>query len=96
LQGPFSRGRDAPRSDGVIAVEPRSDPAADAALKRRLEQQIHSSVGSHVRSFEVKVVDRDVTIHARVNRFWYRRSVHRTLESLPGLAGYQTHVEVVD
>jgi hypothetical protein len=91
-----ARPHNAPQADDVISVEPRSDPAAESALKRRLEEQITSSVGAHLRSYEVRIVDRDITIHARVNRFWYRRSVQRSLESLPGLAGYKTHVEVAD
>jgi len=93
---PFLRGRASPGSEDSIAVEPRSDPAADAALKRRLENQIQTAAGSRLHSLDVKVVDRDVTIHARVNRFWHRRSVKSTIQSLPGLAGYKTHIEVVD
>jgi hypothetical protein len=31
-------------------------------------------------------VDRDITVNARVSRFWYRRPVKRTIETLPGLA----------
>ncbi|MBX6315766.1 MAG: hypothetical protein IRY99_23050, partial [Isosphaeraceae bacterium] len=90
------RSRSASTSPDGLAVEPRSDPAADAALKRRLEGQIRTAVGERVRSLDVRVVDRSVTIRARVDRFWQRRSVRRTLESLPGLAGYKTTIEVTD
>jgi hypothetical protein len=79
-----------------ITVEPRTDPATDAALKRRLEHQIHEAVGNRIRSVEVRVVGRDVAIRARTSRVWYHRNVRRTLEALPGLAGYHAKVEVVD
>jgi hypothetical protein len=92
----FLRARPTPSVDDVIAVEPRSDPAADAALKRRLEVQIRNAVGSRVRSFEVRVLDREVVIEAHGTRFWNRRSVKHTLETLPGLTGYHTTVELLD
>ena len=90
------RTRQSPKPDDSISVEPRSDPAADAAFKRRLEVQIRNAVGSRVHSFDVKVVDREVTIQAHGTRFWNRRAVKHTLETLPGLTGYHTTVEVAD
>jgi hypothetical protein len=85
-----------PQADEPIRVEPRSDPAADAALKRRVEAQVRRAVGDRVRSVDVRVVDRRIHIQARVDRFWQKRGVRRTLESLPGLAGYNTTVDVTD
>ncbi|MFO0907568.1 MAG: hypothetical protein U0794_04270 [Isosphaeraceae bacterium] len=79
-----------------MTVEPRTDPATDAALKRRLERQIRESLGNRVQSYEVRVVGREVIIRARTARFWQRRSVRNTLESLPGLNGYRTTVVVDD
>jgi hypothetical protein len=93
---PLFRGRTTTRPEDSIDIEPRSDPAADAALKRRLEDQIRDAAGSRLRTFEVRVVDRDITVNARVSRFWYRRAVKRTIETLPGLTGYRTHIDVVD
>lgn len=95
---PPSYLRDRRSSDGgdSIEVEPRSDPAADAALKRRIERQVRDSVGDRLRSLDVSVVDRNVTIKARVDRFWHRRNVRRTLENLPGLSGYRTRIDVID
>jgi hypothetical protein len=95
-QPPLLRGRPGAQPDETISVEPRSDPAADAALKRRIEQQVDLAVGTKLKSLDVKVVDRDVTIRARVSRFWFRRGVKHTIESLPTLAGYRTNIEVVD
>jgi hypothetical protein len=80
--------------DAPIKVEPRDDPAADAALKRRLEAQIRDATGNHLRSLDVRVVDRTVTIHARPDHFWRRRAVRRSIDSLPGLSGYKTTIEV--
>lgn len=98
LPAPVTGPRSAvePRSRSAVTVEPRSDPAADAALKRRIERQIGDSIGPRVQFYEVRVVDRDVTIRARAARFWQRRSVRHALEGLPGLSGYRARVEMVD
>jgi hypothetical protein len=37
-----------------------------------------------------------VTIRARATRFWQRRAVRRSLETLPGLAGYRPTIELLD
>lgn len=87
-----SRGRGGP--DDAISVEPRSDPAADAALKRRLEKQIRNAYGDQIKSVEVRVVGRNVSIRGRASRFWQRRGLRRSLESLPSLSGYHAIIEV--
>jgi hypothetical protein len=92
----FIPGRNVPSPRSTITVEPRTDPAADAALKRRLERQVALALGDRARSVEVRVVGRDVTIHAGSVKFWQRRNVRRTLETLPGLKGYHATVEVDD
>ena len=92
---PFTAGRDTdPQS--AITGEPSTDPAAEAALKRRIERQIHDSLGDRVQDVEVRVVGRDVTIRAKATRFWQRRTVRRALESMPGLAGYRPTIEILD
>lgn len=83
-------------TDSAIRAEPRSDPAADAALKRRIEKQATAAVGDRARAVDVRVVGRSVTIQARGVKFLQRRAVRRTLESLPGLSGYRSVVELVD
>jgi hypothetical protein len=85
-----------PGDTETIRVQPRSDPAADAALKRRLESQIRSAMGNQLKALDVRVVDRTVYVRAAVARFWQKRSAKRTLESLPALAGYRTRIEVLD
>ncbi|WP_422926374.1 hypothetical protein [Singulisphaera sp. PoT] len=79
--------------DGII-VEHRTDPATDAAFKRRLESQIRAGYGDQLRSLEVRVVGRNVVIHARSARFWQRRGLRRSIESLPTLSGYRSTIEV--
>ncbi len=83
-------------SDSGIRAEPRTDPAADATLKRRIEKQAAGAVGDRVRSVEVHVVGRSITIQARGAKFLQRRAVRRSLEGLPGLSGYRSVVELVD
>jgi hypothetical protein len=95
LGAPLSTGR-GPTETSAITVEPSTDPAAEAALKRRLERQIHEAVGNKVQEVEVRVVGREVTIRARGVWLWQRRSVRRTLESLPGLSGYRPTIEIAD
>jgi hypothetical protein len=89
-------GRDERRLGNVVTVEPKSDPAADAALKRRIEKQIRDELGTRLRSYEVRVVGREVTVVARPARFWQRRAVRGALEALPALSGYKSRIEVVD
>jgi hypothetical protein len=89
-------GADGSSSIDAIRVQPRSDPAADAALKRRLESQIRAAMGGQLKALDVRVVDRTVHVRAAVQRFWQKRSAKRTLESLPALAGYRTRIEVID
>ncbi|MGO8903317.1 MAG: hypothetical protein ACLQU5_34015 [Isosphaeraceae bacterium] len=83
-----------PRSS--ISVEPRSDPAADAAVKRRIEKQVQQAVGDRVRSVEIRVSGRSVVIRAQPARFWQRRGVRRSLETMPLPSGYRARVEMID
>ncbi len=80
--------------DSDIRAEPRSDPAADAALKRRIEKQAATAVGDKVRGVDVRVVGRSITIQAHGSRLFQRRAVKKALEGLPGLSGYRAVVEV--
>ena len=79
-----------------ITVESRSDPAAEAAVKRRIEKQVEQTLGDRVRSVEVRVTGRTVVFRAQATRFWQRRGVRRSLETLPLPAGYRGRVESVD
>ena len=79
-----------------IKVEPRSDPVAEAAIRRRVEKQIQQSLGDRVRSVEVRVSGRTIYLRAQAARFWQRRAIRRSLETMPLPAGYQAQVESVD
>jgi hypothetical protein len=93
LPAPFSA---AGGNQSAITVEPSTDPAAEAALKRRIERQTQETLGDRVRDVEVRIRGRDVSIRARATRFWQRRTVRRTLEGLPSLSGYRPTVEILD
>jgi hypothetical protein len=83
-------------SDSEVRAEARSDPAADAAIKRRVERQAREVVGDRARGLDVKVVGRSITIQAHGVKLLQRRAVRRSLETMPGLSGYRSTVEIVD
>jgi hypothetical protein len=76
--------------------EKKDDAIADRALERRLEAQIRTAAGNHIRSLEVRASGRQVFVKAQPARFWQKRGLKRTLEGLPALAGYRSRIEVVD
>jgi hypothetical protein len=96
LIGPNGSSEGHARPDSSITVEPRSDPAAEAAVKRRVEKQIQQTLGDRVRSVEVRVSGKAVVIRAQAARFWQRRAVRRSLESLQLPSGYRRQVEILD
>jgi hypothetical protein len=71
-----------------------ADADVDAVAKRRIERQIRATLGDRVRSFEVRVTGRNALIVAQPSRFWLRRSVRRSLETLPALQGYRARIEL--
>jgi hypothetical protein len=71
-----------------------TDPAAVAALKRRVEKTAREVVGTKVRTIDVSVKGRKITIRAHGARLLQRRAVRRTLEGLPTISGYRTQIEV--
>ena len=71
----------------------RSD---DAAVKRKIEKQIRETLGDRVRSVEVRVSGRNVLIVAEATRFWQKRTVRRSLETLPVLEGYRARIDLDD
>jgi hypothetical protein len=77
-------------------AEPQSDSASDAAIKKRIEKQVQLVVGDRVRSVEIRLSGRMVVIRAQAARFWQRRGVRRSLESMPLPAGYRARVEMID
>jgi hypothetical protein len=72
------------------------EPATDSTVKRRIEREIRDVLGDRVRSAEVRVSGRNVLIVAKASRFWQKRAVRRTLETLPALAGVRARIELDD
>jgi hypothetical protein len=85
-----------PQSTTRVNVDPRPDPTADAATKQKLEREIRDSLGDRLRSVEVRVSGRNVLIVARASRFWQKRTVRRSLETLPGLTGLRARVDIIE
>jgi hypothetical protein len=85
-----SRSDSKPKRDS----NPDSDLDPDLAARRRIERQIRATLSDKLRSVEVSVTGRNVTIFAQPSRFWLRRSVRRSLETLPALQGYRARIEV--
>jgi hypothetical protein len=77
-------------------VDPKSDPATEAATRKKIESEIRDSLGDRLRSVEVRVNGRNVLIVAKPSRFWQKRSVRQSLESMSSLAGYRARVDVID
>jgi hypothetical protein len=76
--------------------DPRPGPETDAAVKRKIEKEIRDSLGDRVRSVEVRVSGRNVLVVAKATRFWQKRPVRRSLETLPILTGYRARIELED
>jgi len=91
--------RDAPKSSaskGRSKDDSRPEPRTDASVKRQIERQIRDTLGDRVRSVEVRVSGRNVLIVAKAARFWQKRTVRHSLETLPVLAGYRARIELDD
>ena len=92
-------GPSTPRSTAPgrsVAGGSPDDPAADSALKKRIEKQAREAVGDRARSLEVRVAGKDVSIQARGVRFYQKRAVRKSLESIPALSGLRSTIEVAD
>ncbi len=76
------------------AAEPKADSAADSALRRRIESQARVAVGDRARSVEVRVLGKSAMIQARGVKFYQKRAVRKSLESLPAIAGVRTTIDV--
>ena len=74
----------------------RSEPESDAAIKRKIEKTIRDTLGDRVRSVEVRVSGKNVLVVAQATRFWQKRAVRRSLETLPVLDGYRARIELGD
>jgi hypothetical protein len=90
---PRDDARDSNGTNGA-KTKTKTEPDADTVLKRRIEQQIRSTLGDKVQSVQVRVSGRNVLIVRRATGFWQKRGVQRVLESLPALAGYRARIDL--
>ena len=74
----------------------RIEPETDAAVKQRIEREIRTSAGDKLQSVEVRVSGKNVLIAGKPLRFWQKRGLRRTLESLPSLKGYRARIDLDD
>ena len=74
----------------------RTEPETDADVKRRIEREIRTTAGDRLQSVEVRVTGKNVLIVARPARFWQKRGLRRTLESLTSTKGYRARIDVDD
>ena len=94
--GPSPSPSRSPSAGRASADDIREDPAADSALKRRIEKQARDAVGDRARSIDVKVVGKDAVVQARGVKFLQKRAVRKSLEAIPALSGVRSTIEVVD
>jgi hypothetical protein len=79
-----------------VAAAPVEDPAADSALKRRIERQAREVVGTRARSVEVKLDGKEAAVVVSGVKFYQKRAVRKQLEGIPALSGLRSTIEVVD
>ena len=94
-QSPAAASRDASSSAAAKARgKSRTEPETDADVKRRIEREIRTTAGDKLQSVEVRVNGKDVIILGRPARFWQKRGLRRTLDSLPSLKGYRARIDL--
>jgi hypothetical protein len=74
----------------------RTEPETDADVKRRIEREIRTSAGDRLQSVDVRVSSKNILIVARPARFWQKRGLRRTLESLTSTKGYRARIDLDD
>ena len=85
------------RDDARPADKPAAGEAAErSALRARIEKQARLQVGERARNVEVEVDGRNATVRATGVKFYQKRAVRRSLETLPALAGLRSTIEVLD
>jgi hypothetical protein len=93
---PPASSRAATPGRSVAADDFREDPAAESALKRRIERQAREVVGNRARSVEVKLDGKQASVLVSGVKFLQKRAVRKQLEGLPALSGLRSTIEVGD
>ena len=79
-----------------VAEDLREDAAEESSLKRRIERQAREAVGERARSIEVRVVGKNAVVQAHGVKFYQKRAVRKSLETIPALSGLRSTIEVGD
>ncbi len=87
LSGPSSS-----RPDG----EQASEVIAEARLQQRIDKQVHDLVGDRARVIEVRVQGKTAVVRASGVKFYQKRAVRKSIESVPALTGMRTTIDVLD
>ncbi len=74
----------------------RAGAAATSDPRRALEREIVRVLGDKARSVEVRVSGKNALVVVKPTRFWQKRAIRSTLDSLPALAGYHARIDVLD
>lgn len=69
---------------------------AEARLKQRIEKQARDLIGDRARTIEVHVQGKSASVQARGVKFYQKRTVRRSLESIPALSGLRSKIDVLD
>ena len=98
-KGPLSRLRPGGNEPRSIVPPPRdraseNNADVDISFRRQLDRAIRAAGAPHIRSQEVLVQDRKVWIRLKADRFWNKRTLRKSVESLPILAGYDVRLDV--
>jgi hypothetical protein len=72
------------------------EPAAESALKKRIERQAREVVGNRARSVEVKLDGKEAVVHVSGVKFLQKRAIRKQLEGIPALSGLRSTIEVGD
>ncbi len=87
-------------SRNVSRANPRpeieSETSSELVAKRRIEREIRDTLGDRVRYVDVRITGRNAVVTAQPSRFWLRRSVRHSLETLSSLEGYRARIEIKD
>ena len=98
-KGLLSRMRPGGAEPRSIIPAPRdpdlpSDADQDLAFRRQVDRAVRVAGAPHIKSQDILVKNRQVWIRLKADRFWNRRILRKSIESLPILSGYELLLDV--